>query len=142
MELKIKPVNASRRPRCLLHELKKYMRNNNFIETSLITRRSKRKKSIQNTLFPNKHKESLSIFDYTFETMDEQQYFKKIQDVLIYDCEICNQTWFKIDVIEKKFNNVSKVNCICQKCRKELDNDKISNLQFESELGVIENFPE
>lgn len=40
------------------------------------------------------------MFDYIFETVAEQQYLKKIKDVPIYDCVICNQTWLKKDVIE------------------------------------------
>lgn len=39
------------------------------------------------------------MFEYTSKTMAKRQYFNKIQDVHVYDCAICNQTWLKRGVI-------------------------------------------
>lgn len=55
------------------------------------------------------------MLDHTFEIVVEKQYFKKIQDVLVYGCVVCNTTWFKIDVIEKQISIVSKIKCVYQK---------------------------
>lgn len=41
------------------------------------------------------------MFGYIFETVFEQNFLKKLQDVPIYDCVICNQTYFKKYVIER-----------------------------------------
>lgn len=77
------------------------------------------------------------MFNYMFQKMTEWHYFKKIQDFHVNDYEIWNQTRFKRYVIEKKINNVSKINYVCKKCRKESDNEKV--IKFVVPEKIIHN---